>query len=382
MKKRLLAMLLCAAMMVSVCACGDANADKNSQNSADKGSSNAQEVKQPSIDTLADYSDMSVVLSGDYEITEDVLNVYFSEVLYSAGLGIIKVTDRDTVQAGDIVKADYTGFVNDQKFQGGAATQQWLDVSNNCGIDITTGASSGGFIEGFTDGLIGAKIDEATDSPIVFPASYDSDTTLEDGSTVNLANQPAVFQFVVHEIYEEVTPENITDDFVAENLSSVYDVNTVEEFMAFLKNDLTYTFTINYVIQNSTFTIPESYLYARLEDYQAYFEEIYCQGVGLETYLSYYGTTLDQMQVQWLSQINSQIKAELVFAAIVEKSNLTLDEEGHIAYVQSIMDANGDYFKDAESVHKYAGSGNAEAGEAYMKNQTAVRNNFVANYDK
>lgn len=388
MKKRFLAMLLCVVMMCSLCACGDSNADKNTQNGENSENSNSQDASQPSVDTLADYSDMSVVLSGDYEITEDVLNVYFSNVLSDAGVGLVQVTDRDVVQAGDIVKADYTGFVNDLKFEGGStisdgtSNPQWIDVSNNSGYDVSTGSASGGFIEGFTDGLIGAKIGEATDSPIVFPETYDRDTTLEDGTTLNLANQPAVFQFVVHEIYEVITPENITDAFVAENLSEKYGVNTVAEFMAFLEKELAYNYTINYVIENSTFTIPESYLYARLEDYQTYFQEVYCQGVDLETYLSYYGYTVDQMQVQWLSQLNSQIQAELAFAAIVANDNLSVDEEGHEAYIQSIISANGDYFPDAESVHKYAGAGNAEAGEAYMKNQTTVRDYFIANYDK
>ena len=134
--------------------------------------------------------------------------------------------------------------------------------------------------------------------------------------------------------------------------------------------------------ENSTFNIPESYLYARLEDYQKYFEETYCEGMGLEAYLSAYGYSVDQMQLQWISQINSQIQAELVFAAMVENENLTVDEDGHEAYIQNIINANGEYFPDADSIHKYAGAGNVEAGEAYMKNQAAVRENFIANYDK
>ena len=380
MKKRILAMLLCGAMVFSLCACGDSNAEgKNTESSEDVGK---KDVTQPSIETLADYSDPSVVLSGDYEITDDILNVYFTNVLYEAGVGVIKVTDRDTVQAGDIVKTDYTGYVNGQKFENGAAKDQWIDVSNNCGIDVSTGESSGGFIDGFSDGLIGAKIGEAVDSPVTFPESYDRDTTLEDGTTLNLANQPATFQFVVHEIYEVVTPENITDEFVAEKLSKVYEVNTVAEFMAFLEKELAFNYTINYVIENSTFQISESYLYDRLEDYQTYFEETYCASTGLENYLANYGYTVDQMQAQWVTLVNQQIQAELVFAAMVEKEQLTVDEEEHTAYVQNIVNANGTYFPNADAVHKYAGAGNAEAGEGYMKNQDAVRDHFIANYDK
>lgn len=388
MKKRVLAIFLCVIMACSIAACGDSGKENsnNTENSQNSESSQSQNVKQPSVEKLADYSDLSVILSGDYEITEDVLKAYFSEMLYDRGIGMKKVTDRDTVQAGDIVKTDYTGYVNGQKFSGGStitdgtSNPQWIDVSNNSGFDVTTGQPSGGFIPGFTDGLVGAKIGEPADSPVVFPESYDRDSTLEDGSTLNLANQPATFQFVVHEIYEEVTPENITDEFVVENFSEAYEVNTVAEFMVFLEKELAYNYTINYLMENSTFDIPEEYLNVRLEDYQAYFEEVYCANMELDEYLSYYGYTVEQMRAEWLAQLESQVKAELVFAAMVEQEKLTLDEAGHEEYIQKIIDANGEYFPDAESIYKSAGAGNAEAGEAYMKNQTAVRDNFFVNY--
>lgn len=371
MKKRLLAVLLCATVAFSVCACGDSN--KSTENTDSTKNSQAKEISQPTIETLADYSDLSVVLSGDYEVTEDILNLYFANVLYDNGVGVIEVTDRDTVQAGDIVKTDYTGYLNGEAFSGGAATDQWIDVSNNCGIDTSSGTSTGGFIDGFTDGLVGAKIGETTSSEVTFPEDY--------GNT-DLAGQLTTFEFTVHEIYTEVTPENITDEFVAEHLSKIYEVNTVAEFMEFLEKELSFSYTINYVINNSTFDISEEYLYARLEDYQTYFEEIYCQSMGLSDYLSMYGYTVDEIQVEWLESVNNQIQRELVFAAMVEKDGLTIDEKGHEEYVQKVISVNSDYFPDADSIHKYAGGGNAEAGESYIKNQTAVRDNFLANYEK
>ena len=378
MKKRLLAIFLCVAMVFSLGACGDSGKD-NTESTED---TQAGTVKQPSVETLADYSDLSVIVTGNYEITEDILDVYFSEVLYGAGVGVKKVTDRDTVQAGDIVKTDYTGYVNGQAFENGAAENQWIDVSNNCGIDVSTGVASSGFIDGFSDGLIGAKVGEKASGDVIFPESYNRDTTLEDGSSVNLANQPATFEFVVHEIYEVVTPENITDAFVAENLSKSYEVNTAAEFMDFLEKELTYNYIINYLIENSEYNLPEEYLYARLESYQTYFEELYCADMGLENYLAQYGYTVDEMQVEWLSQVKNQIYAELIFAAILEKEGLSVDEAEHEAFIQKIMSANNGYFPDAESVYKYAGAGSAKEGVDYMKNQNAVRDYFIANYDK
>ena len=198
MKKRLLAVLLCATMAISVAACGQSDTKntenvqntESTENSENLQNDGAENASQPVVTTLADYSDMSVVLSGNYAITDEVLDSYFASVVADAGVGLVKVTDRDTVQAGDIVSTDYTGYVNGLKFENGSTVDsegnsnpQLIDVSNNCGYDESTGSSSGGFIDGFSDGLLGAKIGEPADGDVVFPETYDKDTTLEDGST-------------------------------------------------------------------------------------------------------------------------------------------------------------------------------------------------------
>ena len=94
MKKRLLAIILCATMAFSFCACGDSNSDDTEKNN----DSQSQDVKQPTIKELADYSDMSVVLSGKYAITDDVIKVYFSNVLYfKDGLYVPSLNSPETL---------------------------------------------------------------------------------------------------------------------------------------------------------------------------------------------------------------------------------------------------------------------------------------------
>ncbi|MBQ2706440.1 MAG: hypothetical protein IJF60_06470 [Agathobacter sp.] len=354
MKKKLLAMGLCVAVIMSLGACGNSNTSDS-----------------PSVTQMASYEDLNEVLSGDYVITEEILGMYFTEVLYEAGVGLIEVADRDIVQEGDIVLTDYTGYKDEVAFEGGTAQNQWIDVSNNCGIDTSSGTSTGGFINGFTDGLIGAKLEQPVRSDVIFPEEYHSE---------DLAGQPAEFEFTVHKIYTPVTMENITDAFVEENLSKNYEVSTVADFMKFLEEELAYNFTMNYLIQNSTFEIPETYVDSRLEDYQAYFEKLYCGETSLEDYLAYYGYTLEAIQAEWRISLEAQIKAELVFAKVVEDQSLELDEAGHEEYVQKIIAVNSSYFPDAESIHKYAGAGDAEAGEEYLKTQTAVRDYMLEKY--
>lgn len=351
--KKLLAILLCAAVSMSLCACGDSNTDDTA-----------------TVTQMAAYDDLKQVLTGDYAITDEIVEVYFTEVLFDMGVGVTEVTDRDVVQDGDIVKVDYTGYKDGEAFEGGAATEQWIDVTNNCGYDVTSGYATNGYIDGFTDALVGAKVGENVKGNVTFPEEYGSE---------ELAGQPAVFEFYVHAIYTPVTLQNITDEFVAANLSETYEVSTVAEFMEFLEEELAYNFTMNYLIQNGTFEIPESYVDARVADYQAYFEEMYCNGIAIEEYLSYYGYSLETMQAEWAIAVESQIKAELIFAQVVEDQNLALDEEGHKEYIEKIIAVNSAYFPDAESIHKYAGAGNAETGEEYLKTQTAVREYMLEN---
>ncbi|MBQ3559540.1 MAG: FKBP-type peptidyl-prolyl cis-trans isomerase [Agathobacter sp.] len=369
MKKRLLAVLLCAVMALSLGACGDSNKDDTQKDSN-------KDVKQPSITTLADYKDFATILTGDYEVTDEKVKAYFSNVVYSAGIGVMEVKDRDIVQKGDIVKTDYKGYLDGVAFDGGAATDQWIDVANNCGIDTSTGESAGGFIAGFTDGLVGAKVGEKTSHNVTFPDNY---------GNADLAGKETTFEFTVKAIYTEVTPETITDAMVAETFKKSYDVSTVADFMQIMKEEVAYNFLINYVIEKSTFDIPEEYLNYRLEEYQKLFTELYCTNIDIETYLSYYGTTLDAIKVQWAASLQSQIKAELVFEAIVKDAGLKVDEEELSDYVATIMTTAGtlegnDFFAKEENIYKMLGVGNVAEGKAYFLNQEAVRDYVIENY--
>ena len=201
----------------------------------------------------------------------------------------------------------------------------------------------------------------------------------------NLAGKETTFEFTVKAIYTELTPETITDAMVAENFKENYEVSTVAEFMDVMKKELVYNLVINHVIEKSTFDIPEEYLDLRLEEYQNLFTELYCTQIDLESFLAYYyGTTLDKIKVEWASALQSQIKAELVFEAIVKGEDLKIDESGLKEYVNTISSAatsggNTFYIKE-ENIYKMLGVGNVEEGKQYYLNQSAVRDYIMENY--
>jgi len=372
MKKRLLALFLCAAVALSVCACGD-----GSENNTETGKE--EHIEQPSVISIPAHDDFSKMLTGNYEVTEERILEYYYMILYNAGEGLVEVTDRKTVKAGDIVKLDYTGYLDGEAFEGGStisadgtSNPQMIDVSNNCSVNTSDGSAGSSFIDGFTDGLIGAKKGEKVKHDVTFPENYGSE---------NLAGKKTTFEFTIHEIYTERTPETLTDDFVAEHFKKSYEVSTVDELMAFIKEDLSYVYVMNFLIQNAVVDIPESYLNARLDDYMEYYIEDYMGGKeNFENVLNSYGYTESYIRVQLAEELEAKITEEIIFAELVKQDKLKVDEKANADYVASIIAANPTAFPDEETIYEYTGLGNAECGKAYLMNQRAVRDNILEKY--
>jgi trigger factor len=91
---------------------------------------------------------------------------------------------------GDVAVIDFTGFIGDEAFEGGAATKHHLILG------------SGSFIPGFEDQIIGHKVGDKFDVNVKFPENYHAE---------NLAGKDARFAVVVHEIRKHILPE-LNDD--------------------------------------------------------------------------------------------------------------------------------------------------------------------------
>ena len=360
MKKKLISVLLCASMALAMVACGEGETNKK--------------VTQPSVTKLGDYSDVSKLYSGDYKVDDEVILDGFQSLIASAGVDLWEeVTDRDIIEKGDIVNLDYTGYLDGEAFQGGSAKDQLINVDKNCGVDKTTGENSNGFIDGFTSGLVGAKVGETIKYEVKFPDNYGSES---------LNGKTTTFEFKINKIVKliEYKPEMIDDAFVVEHLSKDFDVSTVDEVLAYVEEEIRYQTFVGYMVDKSEVEIPDEYVEHRIDAYMVYFEEKYCsEQLTLATILNYYyGMTEEQFRKELVSGMKSQIKAEAIFAEIAEKENLTLDEKALKEYVQSILSPEEEsteqsFFENENDIFKYAGSGDATVGRAYLMNETAIR---------
>ncbi len=93
-------------------------------------------------------------------------------------------------QNGDTAVIDFTGFIGDNAFDGGAAEKHHLVLG------------SGSFIPGFEDQIIGHKSGDEFDVNVKFPSDYHAE---------NLAGKDARFAVKVHEVRKHKLPE-LNDD--------------------------------------------------------------------------------------------------------------------------------------------------------------------------
>lgn len=362
MKKKLLTMLLCASMLFTITACGDGK-DNNTEG--------GKEIVTPTLTKLAEFDDVDAILTGDYEVTDKKIAEGFTSFANNLGVAIewIEIKDRDTIQKGDIVKLDYTGYLKGEAFSGGSAKDQWINVSKNCSVDATTAAAGSSFIDGFCDGLIGAKVGETVKHDVTFPENYGSET---------LNGQLTTFEFKIHGIYtyETKTLENINDEFVVKNFAD-YELKTVDELKKYIKESLTYNSFLTYIVDKSEFDISDEYVEYRTDmfvDYQkASLVSMYGESMTIDTYLYYmYGCKLEDIRPTWKKSIENQIKYELVYDAIVSQNGLEPDEEKIEA---EILKNLGDKASEEtlEEYYQYIGAGDKANGKAYLMNENKVR---------
>ena len=262
-----------------------------------------------------------------------------------------------------MVNVDYVGTLDGEEFTGGSATDQNIDVDNNRSVGSL---ASGAYIEGFTDGLKGAKVGDTIESKVTFPADY---------GNKDLAGKEVVFTFTVNSVQKQVTIDNVDDAFAKDQ----FRVDTVEEMWQFLEDYLTSQAQAqrgsdingaiqDYMLANCELNLPEDYLAARLNDYRHSFVETNCGGdeSQLENYLStYYGVTLEEAQETWERGIREQVGMECIMDAVADKEGITFVQEEYDAYVKALVDS-GTYNSQEDIYYSY-GYGDTVYGENYTK---------------
>lgn len=392
MKRKMLILLLCACMVCPLAACSKREGDTETTQNVGE-TNKASRTKAPDVSSinmgidpkehvgkLCDYKGIEVTITGKYEMTDEEIDEIILSDLSACGANLVEVTDRDTVEKDDIVNIDFTGYVDGEAFDNGAATDQYIDVAEN-----TEHLYKSKYIDGFSDALIGAKIGAKVTSDVTFPEDYQMDESL--------AGKAASFDMTVNGIYREENDlatltkmaegEDSRINTLLSNMYSSYGITTLQQLVDYEKSYIDYTLSSNkyndtitaikeYMLKNCEVDVPEDYMQTRLTEYVISYENDNLKDdQELESYLSEnYQVTLDEAMETWKDYVEEQIKTEFIFSAIADKEGMELDEEEFANFISGILssEAASNYgFENEEDVYKYYGVGVVDDGKKYMR---------------
>jgi len=300
-KIRLLAAVTLAAGMLSACG---------------KDAAYLSKIKASDYVTLGTYKGIEVT-QPEPEVTDEYVDSYI-EYLRSQRAVTTEVTDRTTVQEGDTVNIDYTGYRDGVAFEGGTAQ----------GADLTIG--SGRFIEGFEEGLIGTSVGDTVTLNLSFPADYNN---------AEMAGAAVTFDVTVNSISVTETPE-LTDELVKE--FGIEECSTVEELRTYvydafyaeavsLYEDAVASDITQAVMANSIFSEPPEKMVKRYQDVllESMTEQATSYGVSLDTFmLNYYNMDTESYMAVFQEDATTMAEQYIMFQAIADAEDLnpTKDE--------------------------------------------------------
>lgn len=305
-----------AATLISGCSKKDVK--ETTQTSTEATESSAQETVATQDLTNIDNGKVTLGEYKGIEVTKDPVEVTDEELQQAIDQDLAaheKKVDVDReVKDGDVVNIDYAGTKDGVAFDGGTAK----------GYDLTIGSNQ--FIDGFEDGLIGAKKGDKVSLNVTFPENYQNK---------DLAGKPVVFEVTVNSIQEKQVPE-LNDAYVQENTKS----KTVDEYKEEtkqtllkskndaaeqkVKNDIYTAISANCKVEPEQKAIDANYdnLIAR------YTNQAAAYGMDFTTFITAFtGMKEEDFKTAAKTQAEEIVKQRLIVNAIAEKEKLAVTDD-------------------------------------------------------
>lgn len=260
--------------------------------------------------TLGEYKGVEVKKAEAVVTDEDVENELTAARKKNGRL--IDVEDG-TIEDDDNTIIDFTGYIDDKTFDGGAGTDYPLVIGSHS------------FIEGFEDQLIGKKKGETCDVNVTFPAEYHAD---------ELAGKPAKFVVTIKEVKRNELPE-LNDEFASE----VSDFDTLDEYKADIRKKLqekkeqdakveNENNVIEKVVENAQMELPQPMVDTQAREMvENYARRLQSQGLNINDYMKYTGMTPEKLMEQMRPEAEKRIKTRLVLEKVVEVENVEVSDE-------------------------------------------------------
>ena len=302
--------------------------------------------------TLGDYKGVEVPKS-EITVTDEEVDAEVKKE-QDKNARTVAVEDRAAAN-GDITTIDFEGFVDGVAFEGGKGTDYAL----------TLGSST--FIPGFEDQLVGANTGDHVEVKVTFPEEYQAK---------ELAGKEAVFQCDVKKIETKEVPE--LDDEFAKDVS---EFDTLAEYKEDVKKKLTEkkekeartakeNAAVDKAIENAQMDIPEAMLMTQcrqmLDDFS---RRMQSQGLTMDQYMQFTGTTLASLQEQMKPQALKRIQTRLVLEKIAEAEAIEIADEKIDEEINKMAEM---YKMEADKLKEMLGDAEKEQMKKDMAVQEAV----------
>lgn len=329
---------LCTVSLLTGCANGKEQSDGEGTDTTQTDAVEINDYKALDYVTLGEYMGMELSVE-KAEVTDEDLRQYVESTIemYPA----YETLDKDTVEEGDKVDLNFEGLMDGEAFAGGTADNYVLEIGSNS------------FIDGFEEGLVGAKVGEERSLDLKFPDPYQNNP--------DFSGKPVVFNVKINRIVQEreMSYDTLDDAYVAEQFGQ----ETVEKFLEDMRSTLNSSneYYAEANKRSAAITklqeickvneVPEDLLKERMADYKKQAEESYkAQGTTLADALKENNTTEEEFEEQTQGYVKSNLEFELILKAIAEQEKVELDEEGYQNYVQSMMSNYA--FESEEELYK------------------------------
>ena len=230
-------------------------------------------------------------------------------------------------QRGDFVVIDFTGKVEDEEFEGGEARGYPLELG------------SGRLVEGFEEGLEGARPGEERTVNVTFPADYRAD---------ELAGKDAEFEVSVKEVKEKRLPE-LDDDFAAD----AGGIDTLDELRSDVEQKLREVrereieaefreAVVDAAADAAKIDVPHELVHAKAHEmWHATRGRLERQGIPADRYFEIAGKSEEEIVTDAEPDAERALKRESVLAAIVEAEGIDVDDDELLESLRQVVTAGG-----------------------------------------
>ena len=346
MKKRWLLVLglLTLSMAVSGCGKKEESASASSAVVSSAAESETTGISLSGVEVPADYvppttlTDLTgnlnldkLVTLGEYKglkLTKEITEVRDEDIddAVADALENTYVEVDRPAENGDTVNIDYVGTMEGEEFEGGSDT----------GFDLQLGSHS--FIDGFEDGLVGAKKGDVVTLDLTFPKNY----------TEELSGKAVQFKVTVNKV--QTTSKEISEEWVKANteFESVEDYRRDIRVKLETQNNTDAEDTMEgeawkMVLENSEVNeYPEEVVqYGRY-----YYDQLlksYCQqsGITLEQYMEAKNMTADDYKEMQNAYAQSMAGQLLIMAAIEKAEGISAEDQQYQESLKELIEASG-----------------------------------------